>query len=124
MLLSVPNQAATLVGGEVAEEEGSARLSKAQKKNMRRLERKALQRAAADTSVASSEVRAPAPPCAFPPACLRPPVATNAQPGVPPACLRSLVMLNVKPWLCLHFGRLPALIKGTSVRRCACHMLC
>ena len=50
-------QVVTLVGGELAEPEGGARLSKAQKKNARRLERKAAQRAAADVSVASSDVR-------------------------------------------------------------------
>lgn len=47
------------VGGELAEPEGQPKLSKAQKKNMKRLEKKAAQRAAADTSVASSEVALP-----------------------------------------------------------------
>lgn len=45
-----------LVGGELAEPEGPVKMSKAQKKNLKRLEKKAAQRAATDTSVASSEV--------------------------------------------------------------------
>ena len=53
-------QVVTLVGGELAEPEGGARLSKAQRKNARRLERKAAQRAATDVSVASSDVCAQA----------------------------------------------------------------
>ena len=46
-----------LVGGELAEPEG--KLSKAQKKNMKRMEKKAAARASTDTSVASSEVLCP-----------------------------------------------------------------
>ena len=48
-------QGKLLVGGELAEPEG--RLSKAQKKNMKRMEKKAAARASTDVSVASSEVR-------------------------------------------------------------------
>ena len=48
-------QGKVLVGGELAEPEG--RLSKAQKKNMKRMEKKAAARASTDASVASSEVR-------------------------------------------------------------------
>lgn len=47
-------QGKLLVGGELAEPEG--RLSKAQKKNMKRMEKKVAARASTDTSVASSEV--------------------------------------------------------------------
>jgi len=47
-------QGKVLVGGELAEPEG--KLSKAQKKNMKRMEKKAAARASTDTSVASSEV--------------------------------------------------------------------
>lgn len=45
-----------LVGGELAEPEGPPKIGKAQKKNLKRLEKKALQRAATDTSVASSDI--------------------------------------------------------------------
>lgn len=48
-------QGKVLVGGELAEPEG--KLSKAAKKNMKRMEKKAAARASTDTSVASSEVR-------------------------------------------------------------------
>ena len=47
-------QGKVLVGGELAEPEG--KLSKAQKKNMKRMEKKAAARASTDASVASSEV--------------------------------------------------------------------
>jgi hypothetical protein len=46
-------QGKVLVGGELAEPEG--KVSKAQKKNMKRMEKKAAARASTDASVASSE---------------------------------------------------------------------
>jgi hypothetical protein len=55
-VLLVQQKVTVLVGGELAEPEGPAKITKAQKKNLKRLERKALQRAATDTSVASSDI--------------------------------------------------------------------
>ncbi|EIE23824.1 hypothetical protein COCSUDRAFT_83699 [Coccomyxa subellipsoidea C-169] len=51
-----PKKVTMLVGGELAEPEGPPKIGKAQKKNLKRLEKKALQRAATDTSVASSDI--------------------------------------------------------------------
>ena len=50
-------QGKVLVGGELAEPEG--KLTKAQKKNLKRLEKKVAARATTDASVASSEVCTP-----------------------------------------------------------------
>ena len=50
-------QGKVLVGGELAEPEG--KLTKAQKKNLKRLEKKVAARATTDASVASSEVCIP-----------------------------------------------------------------